>query len=491
MTSIDTTAITAYSSLGIVVPSQPKTFHKGGSKMSRKWIHGIQPETSLEERTPDQFEMVDGELRPKEIPRGWKDGIRLVINGGIDSLDSATVPIEWFFSDELIAERPQYIVICDHEMPLSRLEEERYYSYGRRYLVKVTEFVKYLQLFKAGMHHLVFMVFCGDEDRALRQARQYVANHGDRWYDNQIYFSDVMSGWFHNEGAYVVHVEFNVPQGLLAEKPTSGFSKWVWDWTNRWFKLGPADECAYRKRLISAFTIQPPLFLIGRFFAGITITIFSLVAWVGFALIGWKPKSAFTNIKNGWIELGEVQGKMIADELGWRQLTLREYDHDQMKWIEAKYSPVWCVPIFLALEIYSVLVLYKLFHWYPIQMMDTLGIILTLVCMVLVVFLLLKLVNLGERLFSTRSFDEKFDKAESRFLAWQRNRRIKRENALIDMEKAATKQYFSQLATISLDTTPVHAKVDIDAVKKKVSAPISLKLSFWATKAKVCKPFSR
>lgn len=463
---------------------------------TRKWIHGLTPELPdvemIEELPPDAVEMIDGELVRKAVPREWKDGIRLVLNGGVDSLESATVPLEWFFSDELIAERPQYIVICDHEMSLDALKEKERYTFGRRYLVKVTEFVTYIQLFTSGAHHLVFMVFCGDKGSALKRARRYVDNKEScgRSYDWCIEHNDVVNGYEENlRGCYIANIEFEVPQGLLAEKPTSGFSKWVWDWTNRWFSNNPSDECAYRKRLIFAFTFQPLVFLPTRFLVGILGTAYALIAWPMLIFLGWKPKSPFSVIKHCWVSPTEGDLSMLAEPV-WRRWQDAQLGPDK-NYTQAKYWPAWGVPWVLALEVGVPWSLYRLYRLFPHAMMSIFSIVLTLA---VVAAFLIGLFWLGERArvhFRLGEFRDELLVLDNKLHDWLTDRRSRREQARSNAGEAADELYRRRLATISTDKVHVHKKVDVAAVIKKADTAVKFKLGFWATKAKVCRPFSK
>lgn len=51
--------------------------------------------------------------------------------------------------------------------------------------------------------------------------------------------------------------------------------------------------------------------------------------------------------------------------------------------------------------------------------------------------------------------------------------------------------YIEAMHSISLATAPTPEKVDISVVIKKAKPPIKFKLSFWAAKQKVCKPFAK
>lgn len=439
--------------------------------MSKKWIHGLQPEIPREELTPDQLEVVDGQLRPKDIPRGWKDGIRLIINGGSNKLDAATVPIEWRFSNELLAEEPQYIVICDHEMPLDELEGKEYFFYGRRYLVKVTDCAKYLQLFKSGVHHLIFLVFCGNREKALERARTYMKS--DNYYEHRIYYRDVMNGFddgWHGVPIYVACVEFEVPKGLLAERPQSGFWKYLCFWANLWFSKAPIDECAQRKRYPLAL-VTPPLYFLWRLIFGALASAYTLVAWFIVGLFGWRPKSVLPNLKNSWVNTPATKFDMV-EFARWRYWKKSECSEVDGRYVEAKYLPIWAVPWILAIELGLPYALYRL-YLVNAKIVKVGGALVGLILLVCLIGILIDiLVKPAVKNMSAKRASEK-------------------EERLSSKSEIEYKKYLRSLSTMSIDNAPIPDKVDIEAIIKKVDKPVQFRLRFWATKAKVCRPFSR
>ena len=418
--------------------------------MCEKWIHGRKPGEGAEK---------------------WKDGIRLIINGGSDRLDTATVPIEWRFSDAVIAEEPQYIVICDHEISLEEFKEEEYHDCGRRYLVKVTDCARYIQLFKAGIHHLVFMVFCGEREKALEHAREYTK--GGRLYQQNIWFRDVASGYNHCGRIvpiYIAHVEFEVPAGLLAERPQSGFWKYLCLWANLWFGNRPVDECAQRKRYILA-PLALLLWLVWRIGFGIGMSLYTPIAWLLVGFLGWRPKSVFPSLKDAWINPSAVEAGMVEISK-WRCWKKPDYGSVSRSYAHEKYLPIWAVPWVIALELGVPYALYRLYLIDP--MVVKVGGALILLALLLVTFWVLidRLVKPAVKNMSQNRASEKQERVSTR-------------------AELVHERYLKSLSLMSLDHAPIPDKVDIKAVMKKVDRPVQLRLRFWATKAKVCRPFSK
>jgi hypothetical protein len=463
--------------------------------MSQEWIHGLKPPPSIAECDDDSpdcinddspsigFEGVEpagGSTEPAAPPaREWKDGVSFIVNGGTTlPLQDATVPIEWRFSPEFKLARPQYIVICDHEMPFSRLQEERYWHWGRRYLVKVTDFAKYLQLFRAGTHHLVFMVFCGDENAALHQARRYESNYGDHCYDNAVYFNDVEQGWSSGQyGFYLAHVELNVPEKAFAEKPESGFWKHLRCWANLWFRNEPEDECAQRKRYPLA-VIALPLFLLWRLITGVLGTLYTAIVWPCAAFLGWRPKSIWDNLKNSWINPRETD--LEPSELRWGVLRQGVFSGNPEMYRKELKVPFWGMPWFVVLSISAAYGVFKLYKAAPAY--------------VLAAVISTVLVLGGGFVFLLTA--EFFKEAQKKRIAARVAKALdghlsKKELRRLAQEEREMKEYLAQLDTMSLGTAPAPKSVDVNAVIKKAKPRIKLELSYWALKSKVCKPFQR
>jgi len=72
-----------------------------------------------------------------------KVGIDVTLNGGKKEMNSATIPIEWWLSKEVIETDPHYIIFFEQN------QGEKNHGYrngecGRRYACKVTDAFKYI-----------------------------------------------------------------------------------------------------------------------------------------------------------------------------------------------------------------------------------------------------------------------------------------------------------------------------------------------------------
>jgi hypothetical protein len=402
--------------------------------------------------------------------------IKLVLNGGGLVMDSATIPVEWHFSQEVIDAKPWYIALYDLEIPLSQFEKEMWEKQADdRNLYHVTDLAKYLQLRRPGRHTLIAVVFCGDKKKALDAGWKFCS-------DYSLYYSSLSEGKltdssFKEQPVYIAAFEFEVPKELFATTSESWLGKVVWAWVNRWYVKDPRDECMYRKRKILAFTLQPFLFLIGRLFTGVFVTLYTLVGGLVLSLIGIRPN--LRNLIHAWWDIGENEWNLIEFDSytshPWRKWGKRylKGDFGPYEW---RYLPKWLVPIFVPFELAAVAAvvsgLYGAGYW--IYHHFSMAIIL-----VVAVLLIIAIVMVAD----------KMGKSESRkqMIA----ARLKEQERLeTELKKEKEKRYLEFLKNnASLANVP--ARVDIGAIKKKVNRVTRFHISFWALKADVCKPYSK
>jgi hypothetical protein len=99
--------------------------------------------------------------------------IKLVLNGGQTTLDGATIPLEWHFSEKLIEKKPRYIVVHDHESSLKSLLGGMHYKPEHAYGFEVKDLAGFIQLHRPGHHCFVVMVFYGSQKDSLGRAQIY------------------------------------------------------------------------------------------------------------------------------------------------------------------------------------------------------------------------------------------------------------------------------------------------------------------------------
>lgn len=389
--------------------------------------------------------------------------IKLVLNGGEEILDSATVPVEWHFSEELIAQKPRYIILCDHKMSLEAFRKSISTSGGYRHSFAVKDLIGYIQIHKPGRHHFIAVVFYGDEERALEKTRSFLKKFTDSQYNVSVSYDEVERGESQLNTA-IVAVEFEVPNELFAKKPETAFGRLVWSWANRWFKHAPVDECDYRRRKIFAFTLKPFLFLIGRLFFGIFGTLYTLIGASILLFIGYRPIPIFRNIKNAWIFLDNCKDDLFRFS---RRYNWRVWNDQHPE----KRMPVWAVPIFVILELGAIALVTLLVFKFLTSVILFIALILTFFIVVVVM-----VYKISARLKS-KEWEQRQEEKERRDREQEEMLKNARENAYLAYLKK----------NISLDRVP--GKVDIVSILRKVDTVTRFRLSYWGIKAKACRPY--
>lgn len=418
--------------------------------------------------------------------------IKLVLNGGETELNSATFPVEWFFSPELIEKNPQFLVLCDHEGSLEEFKDKASWNQGYRYLVRAKKLVKFLQVFRPGRHHLVCIVFCGDEKNAAEMAADYYRGRAN-YYKHPIIFNDVeKESWWPNV-LYSV-AEFDVPEELFAVPPKKGLRKFIWDMTNKLFDDSPADQCRYRKRMLFLpliMTAVLAVYLVSVLF----IFLYTLVGSFILFLIGFRPRlDNINNIKyvvmNKWgkikldlFEFRPGEHPYYLSNIVWRLWKVK-LDDDKRSFSRKKsiWIPVWAVPIFVPFELAVVSAAIYLIYL-SFSAINVVGIIAVITAAFLLVLVLVISAHKKFGDWLEKKIDEKFKGAE---LAKAKRAKKREEEKKVKEKKY--REFLLQTASISAG---VPKEVDLEVVKKKVDSVTKFQIGFWALKAKVCKPYAK
>jgi hypothetical protein len=258
----------------------------------------------------------------------------LVVNRGTGTIDSPTLEVSWRFPAEVIALRPTHVLIF-----LWYMSDDGQKMYREeRYAFSVSDAVGYLPLHWAGLIRIFAWAL---SDEALQC--EYCLNHcigktvtnlikqanirgnyaAFAWNlpENQLrgtqenllgeagYYTHVseegIRSWqrpydqrnsFHMQNhfplAAIAELKLRVPAEIFAPRPKSWLSRILWKWVNLWHDQEPVDECAYRRRMMIAFTVQPLVMLVywtirygfGLLVALIIMTL-RIVAWAA----GFQP----------------------------------------------------------------------------------------------------------------------------------------------------------------------------------------------------------
>lgn len=242
------------------------------------------------------------------VPLQSRPKVKLVLNRGQEELESATIAVQWFLSEEAIAEKPTHILIIDQTE--AQFELAWYHGInrcnrnnnGRRYVSELTDAVKFLTLYSTGIHHISAYVFAAED-----------SYHASRWAArmHEAFERDIIPEALELDGHYVhAAIIIDVPKELFVQRPQSGWARTKYDYVNSFFAEGPVDECAFEKRQYFAFTL-------GIFFKAIQLTLnaawsiivrlyrftgasYVLVCALTVLFFGYRPKPIRRELKMAW-----------------------------------------------------------------------------------------------------------------------------------------------------------------------------------------------
>ena len=422
--------------------------------------------------------------------------IKVVLNGGSNVLDSATIPVRWGFSSNLVEKNPQYVAIVDIKgKSLSDLEsvnDFNFYEEDVVFIGKTKELAAYIPLKSSGKHTFLVYVFCGD---TKKDASEYVNRYVRRKHRN-IFYGDLERGV---EGAvYITATDFEVPDELFAHKPKEGFKKFIWNWVNKYFKKEPIDQCQYRKRKMFAFTMQPLVFvfhMVGMGFAKFVGGVFVIAAYLYWFLgslfllfFGFRP----IGIKDfGGENSNEIHNlfyfRRIRGFSRWRLWKSREKywwdDHNDNKKIPLYFTPFLYVVVGLITWM-----IYSIISSVGEEVISTTennySVLVGIVVLLLAIYSIkkLRLRNRHKREEKRKKKDEERKKKRKEIERELEEYRIVKQKEEGDKEKEFLK------ANASLKNLP--PKVVIKDVIKRVEVSTKFKLGFMAAKSKICKPFA-
>jgi hypothetical protein len=178
--------------------------------------------------------------------------------GGI--AQGATIPVRWCVDKETLEKINQKAVRNPYVLIVNVAKN----NYGDmrtkdRYLFPLDQALDYIQFTTPGKNILYATIVWSHDGKYNTLWERFLKR------DSGFYNTDVIDAdgnfIFKGESYYNLEfceVEVTIPGELFAkERP-----RWLKNWTNLWFTQGPRDECAFRKRMILAFTIQPVIYLV-------------------------------------------------------------------------------------------------------------------------------------------------------------------------------------------------------------------------------------
>lgn len=410
-----------------------------------------------------------------------KSGIAITLNGGKKEMDSATIPVEWWLSEEVINKGPKYIVFFEQNK--SEKDDEWESSMrGRRYACKVTDAIKYIQLFSPGYHRLMAVVICGENDEiAYRIAGNYLNRNGMYNVANYIFplrWSEIENGEHPIDTTAATIEEFEVPEELFAKKPETKLSKIVWWWTNFCHKSTPRDQCQYRRRKIWAFTVQVPI--IAACFVILSVItcihcLYTTLAYLAVLFVGYRPLPLLELLWDA-ITFKRFPSSKLRRFDRWDTERKSIYKLWSIKNGKAVYMPV--TPLMVVMCTLTTLTflagLYLFLSIIGIKSWIWLLIILAVIAIISAIIV---------RIETAPELKEKRKKKSEEII----RKRISARKVLQEKQRKWLLENFElskKTDTVRLDQLPVPQTATGKIVQK-------FKVSYWALKARVCKPFAK
>lgn len=233
--------------------------------------------------------------------------IGVVLNGGSNILDNATVPIMFGFNQEIIEQAPTHVLVLDFsEKEQSEAEEGHSYNAKRR-IIDLRQPVNFIEFLSSGKHQLLFWFLKFNNESQVAQFEKHILSRTYSAYELTIALQDPKTFIDRKSQAeYICSAEkmVEIPKIFFAQKPQSQIGKIVYKWSNRWYKTKPIDQCDYRRRRILAFTLQPLAellhFLLRLLIVSLMSVIHLVVSFLVLFIGGTNSSDLFTFFPNVW-----------------------------------------------------------------------------------------------------------------------------------------------------------------------------------------------
>ncbi|MBP9715128.1 MAG: hypothetical protein KBD52_01380 [Candidatus Pacebacteria bacterium] len=380
---------------------------------------------------------------------------------------------------------------------MKRDRDERQ-SYGKRYLVEISKAVDWLEVYSPGSHRLVFIALKDMSDKELSQFKsEFLKKNDEGCYTNSIRHTDEDLTEIVRDSRTILHynqivsraiafavAEVEVPTELFATSPKSKIGKMIWKWVNYFHSSPPRDECAFRRRAIFAFSTQLPILMIGRIFTTfwkIVTTLWMVGARSIVFFVGYRPYPIFQDVGQMWRSPFDLTFPTSFERSEIRECDqyklLKGYSWSNEK--EKRYLPISGIEIVAILFFgYALISFVNNFSWTFVNVfLFLIGAFILLRFLYSVILYSLKM-NLRFRMWVEKRKDEKEAEKD----------RLRREKA---REKKEDDPYRKWLLD-NLSTGKVPARVNLDALPEAYGESKTfrtLRVRFFSTKAKICKPY--
>lgn len=211
-----------------------------------------------------------GETSKSRLESLANGGVTLSVEGLCEShvLTQPSVFVSWCISAEVAAKIRDARLQGADTPKLLIVDRVIGNSYSeRRYLVNLDAPIKMttLEFTSSGKHRILAVVTTWKELLTRRYGR----------YETDVFNYDETGITVSVPSLGTTCVDVEIPKEIFAEKPRD------WAWVNRWFDEQPFDQCAFRRRRVFAYTLQPPLLAIGY----LLLTLKIIAGWFAAAVM--------------------------------------------------------------------------------------------------------------------------------------------------------------------------------------------------------------
>lgn len=427
-----------------------------------------------------------------------KPEIKLVLNGGKEELDSATIPIQWGFNKDAIKRAPQhllFVVLSYDDIRKQGSYQNEYY--GDRQACSVKDGFKFIQVHKPGKHLLLVMaignkIYSEDGQEWIKSnlAKTLSKEH----YDLSITTNKNSLDYLLKKNRIVCYkiVEFIVPEELFAKKPETKVTKTIWNYVNMYHSNPPLNECDYRRRAILAFTLKIPVVLLHLTLLLLIRTAHSiLVLALSFIIFffGFRPKPI---LKESWKAFkGDKYPELEIIRRNWGisyKYRVWAYKDDFTK----IYMPV--TPIEIALPVGIIYLCIQ-----HLEIFKGIGIVLAGIAVFFLIAITMGRASEPIKKLASSIFKPNPEKLKAKKLkklakydrlAKKEHLRQEAKNKEIEKLKQAQLKWLDQ----NLHSDAIEEKVNLKKLPKPDSKLGSVaqtfRVSYWTLKAKICKPYS-
>ncbi len=213
--------------------------------------------------------------------------LKLII-GDEGMVQNATIPVRWCVDKNTLEELKKKGVLNPHLLLVNVAAKTEI----SRVLVPLEQAMEYIQFQTPGRNIIYATIVWAKNGKSTTLWESFIRRENNRYNtdvlhsDGKFYYTENQEG-FSFITAEFAEVDVVIPQEIFAKAPP----RWLERWVNLWYETKTRDQCHFRKRMIAAFTIQPPLvllWLILRSLIGIAVAMFWIFL-IGTRGINLKP----------------------------------------------------------------------------------------------------------------------------------------------------------------------------------------------------------